>query len=87
MSYTITYSREAARQMAGLGKRDIRTARRIIGVIEKMAADPFAGDVKRLRGAPWYRRRVGDWRIIFAVDGDRLVVEIVRVAHRREVYR
>jgi len=87
VSYTITYSREAARQMAGLGKRDIRTARRIIGVIEKMAADPFAGDVKRLRGAPWYRRRVGDWRIIFAVDGDRLVVEIVRVAHRREVYR
>ena len=87
MSYTITYSREAARQMARLGKRDRRTAQRITRAIEAMAADPFSGDVKRMKGAPWYRRRVGDWRIIFAVDGDRLVVEIIRVAHRREAYR
>ena len=87
MGYTITYSREAARQMIKLRKRNERNARRIASAIEAMATDPFAGDVKRMKGAPYYRRRVGDWRIIFDVDGDRLVIEIVKIDHRRQVYR
>ena len=87
MRYAITYGVVAERQMLKLHKRDRRTAMRIRRAIEAMADDPFAGDVKRLRNAPFYRHRVGDWRIVFAVDGDRLVIEIVKVDHRRQVYR
>ena len=87
MHYTIAYSRDAARQIVRLRKRDKRTVRRITSAIEAMATDPFAGDVKRMKGMPCYRRRVGDWRIIFDLDDDRIVIEIIRIAHRREAYR
>lgn len=43
-----------------------------------------AGDVKKLQGADMYRLRHRDWRAIFAIEGGVLVV---RIAHRREVYR
>jgi len=42
------------------------------------------GDVKRLKGRPGARLRVGDWRIIFYTEGKTLVV--VAVGHRREIY-
>ena len=41
------------------------------------------GDVKRMVGSTFYRLRHGDWRAIFEIEGN---VVIVRVAHRREVY-
>jgi mRNA interferase RelE/StbE len=43
-----------------------------------------AGDVKRLKGREGARLRVGDWRIVFYVDGDSIVVSAV--GHRREIY-
>ena len=47
--------------------------------------DDLAGDVKRLTNmTPAYRLRVGDYRALFEVDGDRIIV--YRVRHRREAY-
>ena len=45
------------------------------------------GDVKQLRGfdPPRYRLRLGDWRVVFRKRGE--VIEVVRVRHRRDVYR
>jgi len=42
------------------------------------------GDVKRLKGGEGARLRVGDWRIVFYIDGDSIVVSAV--GHRREIY-
>ena len=42
------------------------------------------GDVKRLKGRDGARLRIGDWRIVFYLDGNRIVV--VAVGHRREIY-
>jgi mRNA interferase RelE/StbE len=48
-------------------------------------ADDLAGDVKRLTNfSPEYRLRVGDWRVLFNVDGD--MVSIERVSHRSDAY-
>lgn len=87
MRYAITYSDTADHQIAKLRKRDRQMAARIKRAIEAMAEDPFAGNVKRMKNVPYYRRRVGDWRIIFDVDGNKFVIKIVKVDHRRQVYR
>jgi len=60
-------------------------ARRIIGKIDAMRED-LSGDVKRLtKHVPEYRLRVGDYRVLFEVEGARVIV--YRVKHRRDAYR
>ena len=59
-------------------------ARRIVAKIEAMRTD-LRGDVKRLTNfTPAFRLRAGDYRVLFAVQGDRICV--YRVLHRREAY-
>jgi mRNA interferase RelE/StbE len=62
-------------------------AKRIVARIEALATDPRGPrhDVKRLQGRPESRLRVGDWRVIFVVEGDTLIV--TEIGHRREIYR
>lgn len=51
-------------------------------------AETGAGHIKRLQGLPDFRLRVGDYRIRFIVEGNEvLIMLILRVGHRREVYR
>jgi mRNA interferase RelE/StbE len=51
------------------------------------AAPRSAANVEALRGAARYRLRIGDWRVIYTLRDDVLLVLVVRVAHRREAYR
>lgn len=59
---------------------------RIRSKIERFAADPkgLANQVTRLRGRPYLRLRVGDYRVIFEVARD--IVQVRAIGHRREVY-
>jgi mRNA interferase RelE/StbE len=61
--------------------------RRLLERLEAYAAEPVAGhDVVSLKGAPGhFRLRSGDWRAIFQIVGE--VVIVKRIRHRREVYR
>ena len=61
----------------------VRIARRI----DRLAEDPRADAVK-LRGTDdIWRVRVGDHRVLYRIDDDRLVVLVIRIGHRRDVYR
>ena len=61
---------------------------RIAAAIEALAGDPRPSGVTKLRGPEaFYRIRVGDYRVVYAIEDDGLLVLVVRVAHRREVYR
>lgn len=61
---------------------------RILRSLDRLAADPrSAANVKALKGDARYRLRVGDWRVIYTLRDDVLVVLVLRVAHRREAYR
>lgn len=85
MSYTIEFHPAAFRALERL-PRDIQA--RIRRAIDALANDPFPPGVKKLRGPEgWYRIRVGDYRVVYDVEHHRLVVLVVRVAHRREAYR
>jgi mRNA interferase RelE/StbE len=82
--YKIELRPAAARQ---LRKLDPRTARRIQGVIALLADDPRPPASRPLTGRPAWRVRVGDFRVIYAVEDDRLVVVVITIGHRRDVYR
>ena len=44
-------------------------------------------NVKKLTGHPGYRLRVGDWRVLYLVERQILVVQVIEIGHRREIYR
>lgn len=81
MRYRVDFMPKAERDLNSLSP-DV--ARRILMKVYVMR-DDLAGDVKRLRKVtPAYRLRAGDYRVLFEVEGDRIIV--YRVRHRREAH-
>ncbi|MDE0236525.1 MAG: type II toxin-antitoxin system RelE/ParE family toxin [bacterium] len=83
-AYSVRIKRSASRDMAQIAHRD---RERIVYAIDRLAEQPHAGyalkgDLRGLR-----RIRVGDYRVVYEVLNNELVVLVVRVAHRREAYR
>ncbi len=79
MQHTVVFMPKAERDLDSLSPE---VARRILLKIHAMR-DDLAGDVKRLTNmTPAYRLRVGDYRVLFEVESNRIVV--YRVRHRRE---
>ena len=61
--------------------------RRITAALDGLAEDPRPRGCKKLKGEDnLWRIRVGDYRVIYSIEDDKLVVLVVRVAHRKDVY-
>jgi mRNA interferase RelE/StbE len=85
MAYDLRYTRDAAKDLAGLPKAD---AGRIVAKLEAVAADPLnTAGVKKMVGREGYRLRSGDWRALFTLDHGALVVTVIKVEKRGSVYR
>lgn len=84
MSYRVEITRKAEKS---IGRLDKRTARRIADAIMSLADDPRPAGCKKLVGDDRWRVRLGDYRILYLIEDDVLIVTVVEVAHRREVYR
>jgi mRNA interferase RelE/StbE len=85
MSCEITLAPSAARQ---LRKFDPQTRRRIQAAIELLATEPRPPAATQLVGGSGeWRVRTGDYRIVYEIEDDRLLILVVRIGHRREVYR
>lgn len=61
--------------------------RRVADALMKLADDPLPPGNKKLRGSGDYRIRVGDYRILYSLDGQAHIVRLLAVGHRREIYR
>lgn len=85
MTYRIDVAPAALRQ---LRKLDPQARRKVQAAIELLAEEPRPPAAKMLvnSGGAW-RVRVGDHRVVYNVEDGRLVVLVLAVAHRREVYR
>ena len=70
-----------------LRKLDPAIRLRIRGAIALLADDPRPPASRPLRGRPGYRVRVGDYRIIYTIEDTRLIVLVITIGHRRDVYR
>jgi mRNA interferase RelE/StbE len=76
------------RSLKELAQLDRKTRQRIEGAVERQA-ESGAGDVWRLAGLDEdvYRLRVGDWRVIFSLDGGSVSVLVLRVRPRGDAYK
>ena len=83
-SYSLEVRKSAAKELAALPKRDCR---RVVEKIQALALSPRPQGSEKLSGDDKYRIRHGDYRVLYDVDDEEKRVTIVRVAHRREVYR
>jgi mRNA interferase RelE/StbE len=85
VTWTVEFRGDARSQLRAL---DPPVQDRIVRALDRLAADPrSAANVKALVGSGHYRLRVGDWRVIYALRDDVLTVLVLRIGHRREVYR
>ena len=84
MLYSIRIKQSAAKALAKIREPD---RSRLIDAIDKLAESPHAGSALKGEFAGLRRVRVGDYRIGYEVDEDVLTILVVRVAHRRDVYR
>ena len=83
-SYEVRFRASVRKDLAPIPKRDVQ---RIIAAIAKLADDPRPPQSKKLSGAEKYRLRCGVYRVLYAIQDAILVVCVVKVGHRRDVYR
>ncbi len=84
MAYGVRLKPRAERD---LDRLPINVARRIWQKLLALENDPRPPAVSKLEGSDAYRIRVGDYRVVYLIDDRSRVVEVVRAAHRREIYR
>ena len=82
--YSLFIKPSAAKEIEAVPKVD---RLRIIQRIQSLSDDPWPPGHEKLSGDDKYRVRQGHYRILYSIDGNELIVTVVRVAHRREAYR
>ncbi|MDJ1138273.1 type II toxin-antitoxin system RelE family toxin [Streptomyces iconiensis] len=87
MKYTFRFTTAAQRQLRDISQLD---AMRILTALTALGDDPYCEgvDVRKLTGVPGlYRLRVGNYRVAYQVKDGELVILVVKVGNRRDVYR
>jgi len=82
--FELRFKTSVAKDLRGIPKQHVR---RILGRIEALRDEPHPPGNEKLSGQELYRVRQGVYRIVYAVDDPRRIVEVIRIAHRRDVYR
>lgn len=83
-SYERVFKQSVAKDLRDIPKQDIE---RILQYILALADDPRPAGGEKLSSQERYRVRQGDYRIVYEIRDGRLIVLIVKVGHRRDVYR
>ncbi|WP_392479439.1 type II toxin-antitoxin system RelE/ParE family toxin [Nostoc sp. C110] len=85
MSYEVKFSRGAKKQFR---KLPIDVQQRIQTKINDLAIEPRPNGVKKLQGDDnSYRVRVGDYRVVYEIGDDVLIVTVIKIGHRSEIYK
>jgi len=82
--YEIVFRKSVRKDLEPIPKRDLQ---RILADIAELANDPRPTQSRKLSGSEKYRLRCGVYRVLYEIQDEILVVCVVKVGHRREVYR
>ena len=80
--FEIEFSRYAEKQFYKLEKN---VHKRIISTLERIRIRPYP-HVKKLVGCPYFRLRVGDYRLIIDIKEDKLIIYVLEIGHRKNIY-
>lgn len=83
--YRVFIKPSAVREIEGVAEKKLR--QQIVARIEALSDDPRPPGCEKLTGRQQYRVRQGSYRIVYAIEDDRLVIFVVEVGHRSSVYR
>jgi len=84
MKYVVLIERYAQKQIMKLDKKIIPVLKTAIANLGK---DPRPYGYKKLKGEEAFRIRVGDYRVIYEIDDNKIIVTVVAVAHRKNIYK
>ena len=84
MTYALLIERRAQRSLSRIAVQD---RERISDAIRRLAEEPRPHGVKKLSGRDAWRIRVGDYRILYEIHNERLLILVIDIGHRREIYR
>ena len=84
MGHAVKINKSARKEIDGLEKQE---KDRVLDAIEALSDHPRPKDCKKLKGSDLYRIRVGDYRIVYEIHDNALIILVVKIGHRREVYR
>jgi mRNA interferase RelE/StbE len=83
--FEVLIKRSAVKEIESIPRRKDR--QRVVRRIRELAGDPRPPRCRKLSGRDRYRIRQGAYRIVYAIEDERLIVYVVKVGHRRDVYR
>jgi len=83
-SYKIIIKQSVTKDLRKIPKKDVT---RIILAIQKLAENPRPSQSKKLSGQERYRLRQGNYRILYSIEDENLVICVVKVGNRRDIYR
>ena len=85
MSYRIEVKRSAAKALKKIPKAD---RKRIAEKIDSLAESPPNPESTKMKGSnPFHKVRVGDYRIVYEIQEDVLLILVVKIGHRKDIYR
>lgn len=82
--YELLIKRAVAKDLRVIPNKDVK---RILDKIHALPENPLPPGVEKLAGQDKYRLRQGNYRILYTVDNHQVTITVIKVAHRREVYR
>jgi mRNA interferase RelE/StbE len=84
-SYEIQWKASAKKELRKIDKVEIP---KILNKIEKLSLEPYPANHKKILGTEHiFRIKIGSYRVIYSVENKQLVIEIIRVRHRKKAYR
>ncbi|MBK8035549.1 MAG: type II toxin-antitoxin system RelE/ParE family toxin [Verrucomicrobiaceae bacterium] len=83
-AYQIIFDRRAEKQLQSLPQAE---QKRIQKAVDSLASNPRPPGTIKMSGSTSWRIRVGDYRIIYDIQDSQLIVMVIKIGHRREIYR
>jgi mRNA interferase RelE/StbE len=83
-AYKLFFKKSVQKDLDRIPKKDLK---RILSRIESLSVDPRPKGCEKLTGKERYRLRQGRYRIVYSIQDDELTVWVVKVGHRKDVYR
>ncbi|MDF1741427.1 MAG: type II toxin-antitoxin system RelE/ParE family toxin [Verrucomicrobiales bacterium] len=82
--YNVAFSKRVRKDLRGLPKKDVES---ILEKVGNLADEPLPPNAKKLKGDELYRIRIGVYRVIYEIRDKELIVFVVKIGHRKDVYR